>query len=116
MFSVSGVGPKSALNVLSLADIKQIQQAIVLGDEDMLTQVSGIGRKTAQRLILELKNKMNIITVDNSSPTVLSGQDDLEALLALGYGSQDARRALAKVDPLITDPAQRLKSALQQLR
>lgn len=116
LVSVSGVGPKSALNVLSLADIKQIQQAIVLGDEDMLTQVSGIGRKTAQRLILELKNKMNIIAVDNSSPTVLSGQDDLEALLALGYGSQDARRALAKVDPLITDPAQRLKSALQQLR
>lgn len=116
LVSVSGVGPKSALNVLSLADIKQIQQAIVLGDEGMLTQVSGIGRKTAQRLILELKNKMNtIITVEDSSSSVLAGQDDLEALLALGYGPQDARRALSKIDSKVTDPAKRLKLALQQL-
>lgn len=118
LVSVSGVGPKSALSVLSLASASQIKQAIILGDESLLTKVSGIGSKTAQRLILELKNKVAGLLPVDSSDTVLavSSHDDLEALIALGYSSQNAQRALAKIDNSIVDPAQRLKLALQQLR
>lgn len=119
LISVSGVGPKSALSVLSLASAEQIKQAIILGDESLLTQVSGIGKKTAQRLILELKNKISGLPLDLANGSILNNnvdQDDLEALLALGYNLAKARQALAKVDNQITDPAQRLKLALQNLR
>lgn len=119
LISVSGVGPKSALSVLSLASAEQVKQAIIIGDESLLTKVSGIGKKTAQRLILELKNKISGLPLDLASGTALNNsvdQDDLEALLALGYNLQKARQALAKIDQQITDPAQRLKLALQQLR
>ncbi|HQB51121.1 MAG TPA: Holliday junction branch migration protein RuvA [bacterium] len=119
LISVSGVGPKSALSVLSLASAEQVKQAIIIGDESLLTKVSGIGKKTAQRLILELKNKISGLPLDLASSTALNNsvdQDDLEALLALGYNLQKARQALAKIDQQITDPAQRLKLALQQLR
>ncbi len=119
LISVSGVGPKSALSVLSLASAEQVKQAIIIGDESLLTKVSGIGKKTAQRLILELKNKISGLPLDLTSGNALNNsvdQDDLEALLALGYNLQKARQALAKIDQQITDPAQRLKLALQQLR
>lgn len=118
LVSVSGIGPKSALGILSLADVEQIKQAIILGDESLLTKVSGIGGKTAQRLILELRGKMAgllpAVSVDGGQ--TVASSDDLEALIALGYSAPDARRALSKVDASISDPAQRLKSALQQLR
>ena len=118
LISVSGIGPKTALGILSLADIDQVKQAIISGDELLLTKVSGIGSKTAQRLILELRSKitglMPITGADGEQ--VITNSDDLDALIALGYSAIDARRALAKVDASITDPAQRLKSALQQLR
>ncbi|HNW55562.1 MAG TPA: Holliday junction branch migration protein RuvA [bacterium] len=118
LISVSGVGPKSAQNVLSLASAEQIKQAIILGDESLLTQVSGIGKKTAQRLILELKNKISGLPLASSDSLANSNinQDDLEALVSLGYSLPNARQALAKVDNQVTDPAQRLKLALQQLR
>lgn len=118
LVSVSGIGPKSALGILSLADVEQIKQAIILGDESLLTKVSGIGGKTAQRLILELRGKiaglLPAASLDGGQAAASS--DDLEALIALGYSALDARRALSKVDASISDPAQRLKSALQQLR
>lgn len=118
LVSVSGIGPKSALGILSLADVEQIKQAIILGDESLLTKVSGIGGKTAQRLILELRGKiaglLPAASLDGGQAAASS--DDLEALIALGYSAPDARRALSKVDTSISDPAQRLKSALQQLR
>lgn len=118
LVSVSGIGPKSALGILSLAESSQVRQAIVMGDESLLTKVSGIGSKTAQRLILELKNKVgSLVTADDLADGQISGgSDDLEALIALGYNQQDARRALSKIDASVSDPAQRLKLALQQLR
>ncbi|HPD08110.1 MAG: Holliday junction ATP-dependent DNA helicase RuvA [Parcubacteria group bacterium ADurb.Bin016] len=116
LLSVSGIGPKSALNILSLADIKDVQQAIILGDEVMLTKVSGIGRKTAERVILELKNKIASLP-DNllGNHAGSTNEDDLEALIALGYSAPAARRALAKVDRAVTNPAERLKLALKEL-
>ncbi len=118
LVSVSGIGPKSALSILSLADAGQIKQAIILGDESLLTKVSGIGCKTAQRLILELRSKVTglLSTTDSANDQAIASSDDLEALIALGYNAQEARRALAKIDASISDPAKRLKLVLQQLR
>ena len=117
LLSVSGIGPKSALNILSLADMKDVQQAIILGDEVMLAKVSGIGCKTAERVILELKNKIASLP-DNllGNHAGSTNEDDLEALIALGYSAPAARRALAKVDRAVTNPAERLKLALKELR
>lgn len=118
LVSVSGIGPKSALGILSLADVEQIKQAIILGDESLLIKVSGIGSKTAQRLILELRGKIAGLLPATSldGGQAVASSDDLEALIALGYSALDARRALSKVNASISDPAQRLKLALQQLR
>ena len=117
LISVSGVGPKSALAVLSLAATDDIREAIVRGDASLLTKVSGIGKKTADRLVLELKNKV----AKSSSGTSLSGGglsglgDELDALMSLGYPINEAREALNMVEASITSTTGRVKAALKLL-
>jgi len=118
LLSVSGVGPKSALAVFSLASATDIKEAIIRGDAGLLTKVSGIGKKTAERLVLELKNKVARISggtalFGNSSNSGVS--DELEALMSLGYSLSEARDALNLVESSITSSAGRLKAALKQL-
>ncbi|MFA5421022.1 MAG: Holliday junction branch migration protein RuvA, partial [Patescibacteria group bacterium] len=85
LLSVSGVGPKSALGVLSISKISDIKESIVKGDSALLVKVSGIGKKTAERLVLELKDKLlKRGSYDLNSASSSIG-DDIEALLALGY-------------------------------
>jgi Holliday junction DNA helicase RuvA len=112
LLSVSGVGPKSALAFLSLSSTPALRSAIARGDADMLTQVSGIGRKTAERVILELKNKVGDINVSGSE---VGGSDEVQALIALGYPASQARDALSRVDASITDSGQRIKEALKHI-
>ncbi|MCX6793199.1 MAG: Holliday junction branch migration protein RuvA [Candidatus Falkowbacteria bacterium] len=113
LISVSGVGPKSGLAILGLAPAAALRSAISRGEADTLTKVSGIGRKTAERVILELRNKMGSI----SEAGVISsgGSDELDALMALGYSAPQARDALAKVDATITDSGERIKQALKNI-
>lgn len=117
LISVSGVGPKSALAVLSLAATDDIREAIVRGDASLLTKVSGIGKKTADRLVLELKNKVS----KTSSGTTLSGGglsglgDEFDALMSLGYPINEAREALNLVEASITSTTGRVKAALKLL-
>ncbi|MEI6835590.1 MAG: Holliday junction branch migration protein RuvA [Candidatus Falkowbacteria bacterium] len=117
LLSVSGVGPKSALAVLSLASSDDIKEAIIRGDASLLTKVSGIGKKTAERLVLELKTK--ITRVSSGTSLVgggLSGAgDELDALMSLGYGLSEAREALNQVEPAITSAGGRVKAALKYL-
>jgi len=112
LLSVSGIGPKSALAILATAEVEEIKSAIALGNTDILTKVSGVGRKTAERLVVELKSKVDYLAPLDSS----SGQnksEELEALVALGYSLQQARKALAKVDVSISDSGERIKQALK---
>lgn len=117
LLSVSGVGPKSALAVLSLTSPDDIKEAIIRGDASLLTKVSGIGKKTAERLVLELKNK--VIRV--SSGATLTGSvanslgDELDALMSLGYAMNESREALNKVEASITSTSGRVKAALKYL-
>lgn len=117
LISVSGVGPKSAIAVISLATPDDIKEAIIRGDASLLTKVSGIGKKTAERLVLELKNKVAHISggINLSGGMGTGTGDELDALMSLGYSLIKAREALNSVEPAITSSAGRVKAALKQL-
>lgn len=117
LLTVSGVGPKSALGVLSIASAGDIKETIVRGDANLLTKVSGIGKKTAERVVLELKNKLirsgASAAVINSAVTL--GADEIDALVSLGYSLAEARTALNAVGPEIEDSGERVKAALKKI-
>jgi holliday junction DNA helicase RuvA len=118
LISVSGIGPKSAINILSLVDIDTLANAIKSGSTSHLVKVSGIGRKTAEKIAMELKDKLgNIQSVSDSRSTasMSSDMDVIEALKALGYDADDAREALKKVDKDISDTGAKVKAALKIL-
>ncbi len=118
LISVSGIGPKTALGVLSLADSRTIKIAIAKEDSSILTRVSGIGKKTAERIILELQNKFTVSDVDRSEEKgreINDHSDALEALIGLGYSSFQAKKALSEISPEIKDVGERIKTALKEL-
>lgn len=117
LLTVSGVGPKSALGVISMASAEDIKEAIIREDANLLTKVSGIGKKTAERLVLELKTKVlrgagGISAISNNG---VSGSDEIDALMSLGYSLSEARSAFNLVDPAITDSGERVKAALKKM-
>jgi Holliday junction DNA helicase RuvA len=117
LLSISGIGPKSALGVLSIASVGEIKESIGRGDSALLTKVSGIGRKTAERVVLELREKIG--GVESGARSQDSGGrirgDEIDALMALGYSMQQARDALRDVDIKIKDSGERIKEALKGL-
>lgn len=116
LISISGVGPKSALSVLAVAQLSDIKESIVRGDSGLLTKVSGIGKKIAERVVLELKDKLLKIggTYDLSITANFSA-DEIDALMALGYSVTEARDALNQVGQEIQDSAERIRQALKKL-
>ncbi len=105
LISVSGIGPKQAQTILSGIPINELVQAISESNEDRLTSISGVGKKTAQRLIIELKEKFKSLgligdSTDSSEMTIkLSSleQEAIMALISLGYKKQTAEKALVKI-------------------
>ncbi|MFA5155625.1 MAG: Holliday junction branch migration protein RuvA [Patescibacteria group bacterium] len=117
LLTVSGIGPKSALGILAIATANDIKEAIIRGDANLLTKVSGIGKKTAERLVLELKNKIirsggGAVTLYSAS---LGGSDEIDALMSLGYSLGEARTALNAIEPGIIDSGDRVKAALKKM-
>lgn len=113
LLSVSGVGPKSALSILSLADTDTIYNAISNNETSYLTKVSGIGKKLAGKIVLELKDK-----VGNMSTKNLTNNDDssvMEALEAMGYKVQEARDAVKGLSNNVTGLNARVAAALKAL-
>lgn len=112
LIGVSGIGPKSALGILSVATLPNLKSAISTGDTGHLTKVSGIGKKNAEKIVLELKDKMEEMELSEHS---ISGDlDALEALKSLGYGEREAREALKKVVDA-KDAGDKVKKALKLL-
>lgn len=112
--SISGVGPKSALSILSLAPPETLQKAISSGKTEYLTQVSGIGRKIAEKIILELRDKIGHLA--ESSTNLDQEAEAVLALEALGYSNREAREALREIPSDITDTSAKIKEALKNLR
>ena len=96
LISVSGIGPKGALVILGVATIETLQKAIGTGDISYLTKISGIGKKTAEKIVIELRDKMKEQKFDGSLEREM---DALEALKSLGYSQNQAREALKNVSP-----------------
>lgn len=93
--SVNGIGPKSAMGILSVIEPKHLKAAVVNEDANYLKKVSGLGPKTASRLILELKNKVDHIDMGDMAGIDLTQDGQaIEALLALGYNQYQAKEAL----------------------
>jgi holliday junction DNA helicase RuvA len=111
LLTVSGIGPKSALGILDLAPVNTLQTAIVSGNAAYLMSVSGIGKKTAEKIVLELKDK---IDEDITAPEAAHGDHEaLEAMQALGYSQAEAREALRKVPVTVTGSNDRIREALR---
>lgn len=114
LISVSGIGPKAALGILSIADTDTIRAAIVNRDPSLLTQVSGVGKKTAERVIIELQNKVSAPTGTGTRATSADGEA-IEALLSLGYKVAEARDALKAVPADTKDVGEKVRAALRLL-
>jgi Holliday junction DNA helicase RuvA len=105
LLKISGVGPKVALSVLSGLSVEDLSAAIAAQDAARLTKVPGVGKKTAERLVLELRDKLPVaVTVVRSAATMASG-DVTNALLGLGYNEREAQAAVKQlpVDLPLTD-------------
>lgn len=120
LLSISGVGPKSALGILSVAKTEELKVTIARGDSSILTKVSGVGRKTAERIVLELRDKVASIgvgdmVVGGGAGAGMAQSDEIDALMALGYSLQQAREALREIDPSLKNPSERIRAALKML-
>ena len=115
LMTVSGVGPKVAMSVLAAAPIATLKIAIAEGNIDALTAVPGIGKKTAQRLALELKGKIDVTGLSEVSEISPPDRDVIDALINLGYSAAEATRAVRAVPANVKILEERVRVALQYL-
>ncbi|MFA5934123.1 MAG: Holliday junction branch migration protein RuvA [Candidatus Paceibacterota bacterium] len=115
LLDVSGIGPKSALGILGTASIPTLKKAIATADTSYLTKVSGIGKKTAEKIVLELRDKLSLLGVNDEGGILRGESEVLEALKALGYRENDARDALKNITEDIIGENARIKEALRLL-
>ncbi len=116
LISVSGIGPKMAIAILSASTVQHIRSAIAAGESVLFTKISGVGRKTAERLIVELREKIGALGHD-ASGTAFSKDfsESLDALVGLGYSQQEAREALKQVPKDTADLSAVVRAALKIL-
>jgi len=117
LITVQGIGPKAALAILSLGSAEQVRNAVANGDVVFVTKASGVGKKSAERVIVDLADKVGLPAHYEQAggvQTVLNTNDEaLEALMALGYTLADATTALEPVDPKLPT-SQRVTEALKR--
>ncbi|MEK7177011.1 MAG: Holliday junction branch migration protein RuvA [Patescibacteria group bacterium] len=114
LITISGIGPKTALGILNVATPATLRQAVVNRDTTYLTRVSGIGKKNAEKIVMELKDKLKVSKEDKGVDMRSEG-DALEALVSLGYNERDAREALKRVPKEVLGASERVKAALKLL-
>jgi Holliday junction DNA helicase RuvA len=117
LLTVKGVGPKMALAILSIAGLEQVRQSIAAGDIKFISQATGVGRKVAERVVVDLKDKVGLKSSEAATeflttPAADPSDEALQGLVALGYSVQDAAEALKKVDKKLP-PSERIKQALK---
>lgn len=118
LLGVNGVGPKMALNMLSVGSPSAVRQAIASGDVKLLQQANGVGKRLAERLVVDLKDKVGLVGVDLETTGLLQSDSSLnqdeavQGLVSLGFSAYDAAKALQNVDPELTTE-ERIKLALK---
>lgn len=115
LLGVPGVGPKSALAILTLVPVWTLVRAVTSGDANLLTKVSGIGRKTAERIIVELKTRLEREYPALAERGVVPHADVVEALMVLGYSLAQVREAVRQLPPDVQSVEDGVKAALQLL-
>jgi Holliday junction DNA helicase RuvA len=117
LLGVNGVGPKMALNMLSIGSGTDVRRAIAGGDVKFIQRANGVGKRVAERVIVELKDKVGLAGIDLESTGMLQSESKLlqdeavEALVSLGYSAADAAQALQDIDPELSTE-ERVKLAL----
>ncbi|MBI3624267.1 Holliday junction branch migration protein RuvA [Candidatus Saccharibacteria bacterium] len=117
LLDVTGVGPKMAISVLNVASSNQLRAAIADGDTKLIQAANGVGKRVAERIVVELKDKVGLVVGSGADAVLLSSetsqQDEaVQALLALGYNLPDAISSLTDIDPKLPTEA-RVKQALK---
>lgn len=113
LLSINGVGAKAALSLLSISTVNNLKYAIMMGDEKHITRAPGIGKKTAQRIILELKDKLKLEDINLEGDSLDEGikedlnnslniEETLSALMALGYTEKEAEKVLDRIDKTLS--------------
>lgn len=113
LLTVSGIGPKSALGTLESAGTISLKQSISKGDPALLSKLSGIGKKTAEKIVLELKGKID--THDDIESASTHGSEAIDALLALGYSERQAREVYEKLDTEDKTTEEIIREALKHI-
>ena len=114
LISISGIGPKSALGVMSLAPVDALKRAIASSDTSYLTKVSGIGKKIAEKIVLEIKDKMGFGKIAYVEGGAMQDDADvMEALISLGYSQKEAREMVQNIPATVKGRDNRLKEALK---
>lgn len=116
LLSISGIGPKTAMNILSQVSVEDLQEAIVLGEEAIISRGSGIGKKVAARIILELKNKVKKLAKGKDGKSSVAEEIEvIDALVTLGYRVGEVRQAMKNLPPEIDKVEDKVKEALKIL-
>lgn len=114
LIGISGIGPRGALGIIGLETIEKLVRAISQGDIGYLTKVSGVGKKSAEKIVLELRDKVGTIRIENiGESTRHEDEDILEALQTLGYRADEAREALRHLPQEVVGQSARIKEALR---
>lgn len=115
LLDVSGIGPKSALSILNVAPVDTLKKAIATGDTGYLNKVSGIGKKTAEKIIIELRDKLQSYKNEEGTQSLRDEGDIIEALKSLGYSQIEARDTVKKIPSEIEKTSEKIKAALKIL-
>ncbi len=112
LITIPGIGPKSALTILGVSSVDALSSAVATGDTAYLTKISGIGRKTAEKIVLELRGKTGS---ESESAHFKEESDVMEALKSLGYNEREIRDVLKKMPNTGIETSARIKEALRLL-
>lgn len=122
LLGIPKIGPKSALHIMTQADVAMIKKAVLSDDASYLHKMAGIGKKTAEKIVIELKDKFEHFAGSDtatdgtvSTPETPFAADAIDALIALGYPHADARKAVQQLPSDITTANEAVRAALQQL-
>jgi len=123
LIGVSGIGPKGGLNILSLLTVDELRFAVLSGDVKAISKAPGVGKKTAEKLIIELKDKLQIEDMitgpheDDATTAIRQGVqgEAIQALVALGYGSTESLQAVRQIEIENKSVEEVLKEALRKM-